>query len=51
MIRFSEPVDSPCVAPEPNLVQVDYDDEAMAAAAEMGYDVPDDYEEPYDYEP
>jgi hypothetical protein len=45
MIAFSEPVDSACVAPEPNLVQVDYDDEAMArAAAEMDFD-PDEYDQ------
>ena len=52
MIAFSEPVDSACVSPEPNLVRVGYDDDAIASAAqEFGYDVPDDYEEPYDYEP
>ena len=52
MIAFSEPVDSACVGPEPNLVRVGYDDDAIASAAqELGYDVPDDYEEPYDYEP
>ena len=41
MIAFSEPVDSACVGPEPNLVQVGYDDEAMAQAAaeiEMDFD-------------
>lgn len=51
MIRFSEPVDSACVGPEPNLVRVDYDDDAMAAVAqELGYDRPD-YDVPDDYEP
>ena len=45
MIAFSEPVDSACVGPEPNLVQVGYDDEAMAqAAADMDFD-PDEYDE------
>ncbi|SRX95090.1 hypothetical protein MSP7336_03354 [Mycobacterium shimoidei] len=44
MIAFSEPVDSACVGPEPNLVPVGYDDEAIAAVAqEFGYDEPDDY--------
>jgi hypothetical protein len=47
MIAFSEPVASACVGPEPNLVRVAYDDDAIAEAAqELGYDVPDDYDEP-----
>jgi hypothetical protein len=46
MIPFSEPVDSACAGPEPNLVQVGYDDEAIAqAAAEMGDFGPDEYDE------
>jgi hypothetical protein len=47
MIAFSEPVESACVGPEPNLVQVEYDDVALAeAAAEMEFDDhdADDYE-------
>lgn len=49
IIAFSEPVTSTCPGPEPNLVEVAYDDEAMAhAAAEMdeayeGYE-DDEYE-------
>lgn len=48
MIAFSEPITSSCPGPEPNLVEVGYDNEAMAqAAAEYeeaheGYDE-DDY--------
>jgi hypothetical protein len=33
VITFSEPIDSTCAAPEPNLVAVEFDDEAMAEAA------------------
>lgn len=44
MIAFSEPVDSARVSPEPNLVQVDYDDAAIAEVAEMYFD-PDEYDE------
>ena len=33
VIAFSEPVGSTCPGPAPNLVTVEYDDEAMAAAA------------------
>ena len=33
VIAFSEPVDTACVGPEPNLVRAEYDDEAMAQAA------------------
>ncbi len=44
-MRTAEPVDSACVGPEPNLVQVGYDNEAMAeAAADMDFE-PDDYDE------
>jgi hypothetical protein len=46
MIAFSEPVDSACVGPEPNLVHVGYDEDAIAeAAAEMDFG-PDEYDEP-----
>lgn len=34
VIAFSEPVGTPCVGPEPNLVCAEFDDEAMAAACE-----------------
>jgi hypothetical protein len=34
VIAFSEPVGTTCAGPEPNLVRVEYDDAAMAAAAE-----------------
>lgn len=45
MIAFSEPITTSCPGPEPNLVQVGYDDEAMAqAAAEMDFDR-DEYDE------
>ncbi|OMC26433.1 hypothetical protein A5738_02885 [Mycobacterium colombiense] len=49
MIAFSEPVDSASVGPEPNLVQVEYDEDAIAqAAAERQFD---DYnEDDYDVE-
>jgi hypothetical protein len=50
MIAFSEPVDSACVSPEPNLVRVGYDDDALAAAAEE-YCSDDDDESDYYYEP
>lgn len=33
LIAFSEPVDTLCPGPEPNLVHCDFDDEAMAEAA------------------
>lgn len=48
MIAFSEPITTQCPGPEPNLVEVGYDNEAMAqAAAEM-----DEAHEGYDeYEP
>jgi hypothetical protein len=39
VIAFSEPVGTPCVAPEPNLVRAEFDDEAMAEACqEMRFD-------------
>jgi hypothetical protein len=42
VIAFSEPVQSTCAGPEPDLVRVEFDDAAMAeAAAEMEQD-PDD---------
>ena len=33
VIAFSEPVDTTCVGPEPNLVPAEFDDAAMAEAA------------------
>ncbi|MGF1617585.1 MAG: hypothetical protein ACFCU2_07225 [Acidimicrobiia bacterium] len=33
VMAFSEPAGSTCAGPEPNLVALDFDDEAMAAAA------------------
>src|SRR3954463_6256869 len=47
VIAFSEPITTQCPGPEPNLVEVGVDDEAMAQAdAERGYDGADedDYE-------
>jgi hypothetical protein len=35
VIAFSEPVDTTCVGPEPNLVHVEFDDAAMAEAWEQ----------------
>jgi hypothetical protein len=44
VIAFSEPVNSVCAGPEPNLVRVEYDDAAMAEA--LGeLEPPDDYED------
>ena len=43
VIAFSEPVDTTCAGPEPNLVRVEFDDAAMAeAAAELARDPDDD---------
>lgn len=41
VIAFSEPIDTTCAGPEPNLVQVEFDDAAMAEAMEE-MDEPDD---------
>jgi hypothetical protein len=45
MIAFSEPVDSACAGPESDLVQVGYDDEAIAQAAAEMDSGPDEYDE------
>ncbi len=43
VIAFSEPVESTCAGPEPNLVRVEFDDAAMAeAAAEMAAEMEQD---------
>ena len=46
MIAFAEPVESTCAGLEPNLVRVEFDDDAMAEAMrEMGEPYDDDAEE------
>lgn len=46
MIAFSKPVESTAPVPEPNLVRVEFDDDAMAEAMrEMAEPYDDDAEE------
>ncbi len=45
VIAFSEPIDTTCAGPEPNLVQVEFDDAAMAEAMEEMAEPDDDGED------
>lgn len=46
MIAFSEPMTTQCPGPEPNLVEVGYDNEAMAQWAAEVDEAHEDYDEP-----